>query len=523
MSDGLGPQVQVSVAEVSSLWVLLGLCENLDLIGAERRILIVPDDQVEVFGRVLGTEAFEITSESSLLSPGQIEQIREMVSLAENPDRFGWYLQQFLKLSALEKFSQDYDRLIIWDADTIPLRQIDVFDSDGTPRPYFGSEHHQPYFDAIYRVLGIRKTINRSFIAQTFPITGKQASNFFASLGGTGWFEKLLSAIDFSEGSGFSEYETLGTFIYRDRAPQWSSGKWTRYGNKFTTPMRAAVSRLGKLLKFDYLAFESWSISPFERLKGLWTGDFAFYSNKLATFIFGNLEQTVQPRSNLLDIFLGDLFAQAESLHVLQIGANDGIQNDPLRKHLANSKATAVLVEPLPYYFHKLSALYSEESGRIRIKQVAIGAKEGQLILYSIPPCVANLMNDRVPNDWAHGQGSTSLNFVKGEILNNSWRGPRYRRQIEVFLRSIEETEVRVVNISEVAGEHAIDLLVIDVQGFEVDVLSGLGTTRPRFILCETSENRETIFRLLISLGYRAKIDLAHDALFEYPLDQSKE
>lgn len=522
MSENLAPQVQITVADVSSLWVLTVLCEHLDLIGAEKRVLIVPDEQVAVFQRVLKTDAFDITPESSILSPWQIEQLREKVSEGQNLDRFGWYLQQFLKLSALEKFSRDHERLLIWDADTIPLRRIHFFSLDGTPRPYFGGEHHQPYFDAVARAFGIRKYLKRSFIAQSFPITRNQSFDFFESLGRTRWFEKLLSAIDFSESSGFSEYETLGNFIYRNRPPEWSSGKWNRYGNKFTSPRTASSSTVAKLLKYDFLAFESWSISLLERLQGLWKGDFRFLFSKLASAPIRGSSDSNRLSTSPLESFLGDLFSQSANLNVIQIGANDGIQNDPLRAHLVNSQASAVLVEPLPYYALKLHELYVEDSSRIRIEQVGIGSGVGWLTLYSIPPSVARLMNDRVPNDWAHGQGSTSLNFVQGEILKNSWRGPRYRRQIEVFLRSIEQTEVKVVTLADVAGGQDIDLLVIDVQGFEEDVLSGLGSLRPHYILCEIAENRSNIFRLLNNIGYQLKLDLGNDALFEFSFGKAK-
>ena len=63
-------------------------------------------------------------------------------------------------------------------------------------------------------------------------------------------------------------------------------------------------------------------------------------------------------KKKAIDNFLENYFNSSEDKTVIQIGANDGIQNDPIRKFLkypGNYKA--VLIEPIPYYVKRLKKL----------------------------------------------------------------------------------------------------------------------------------------------------------------------
>ena len=47
---------------------------------------------------------------------------------------------------------------------------------------------------------------------------------------------------------------------------------------------------------------------------------------------------------------------------MIQVGANDGIMCDPLRRYLAPTRGQelhAVLIEPIPFYFQRLQDLYA--------------------------------------------------------------------------------------------------------------------------------------------------------------------
>ena len=76
--------------------------------------------------------------------------------------RIGWYFQQFLKMGfANSKYCNEY--YLSWDSDTLPLSRITFFEEE---HPIFTmkKEYHKPYFNTMYKLLGLKKTVGFSFI-----------------------------------------------------------------------------------------------------------------------------------------------------------------------------------------------------------------------------------------------------------------------------------------------------------------------------------------------------------------------
>src|SRR5215472_4915785 len=64
-------------------------------------------------------------------------------------------------------------------------------------------------------------------------------------------------------------------------------------------------------------------------------------------------------------------FRSYDEVFVVKIGANDGVESDPLVDFLVNdARYRGLLVEPIPAYARMLSANY-EGTGRFKIEQVA--------------------------------------------------------------------------------------------------------------------------------------------------------
>ncbi|MDQ2926525.1 MAG: FkbM family methyltransferase, partial [Acidobacteriota bacterium] len=74
-----------------------------------------------------------------------------------------------------------------------------------------------------------------------------------------------------------------------------------------------------------------------------------------------------------------------DSLTLLQIGANDGVREDPVRPILTANGIRGVLVEPLPEPFQQLTATYADLQG-VTTVNCAIGAQDGNLMLYHLAP-----------------------------------------------------------------------------------------------------------------------------------------
>ena len=229
-------------------------------INAKNYSVIVPDNEVELF-KSISHPIFNVIEESKYLT--DFKYFDKLIP-HNYLSRKGWYIQQYLKL-AFSKDLDDNEIILIWDADTIPLKKLNFINKKGQLLFYTGKEFHSPYFTLIKNVLNLNKAIEGSFISQCMPLKVSWVHHFYKQLENTHkmkWDYILFSNIDYSEDSGFSEYETLGTYIFNHfpNEVQLIKNKWSRYGNDFTNGIRTLNPVLIYFLslRFDYISFEAW-------------------------------------------------------------------------------------------------------------------------------------------------------------------------------------------------------------------------------------------------------------------------
>jgi FkbM family methyltransferase len=515
---GLRPNLVISVAELSCLEVWkLTAPQLIALVPASEYWLIVPDTELQSFMENSPVE-FKVLPESNFTQ--DFSEKFSQCDGAAMPARRGWYLQQLIKLSALEKASQ-LDRVVLWDADTIPLRGISFFDVNGNCRYFFGSEYHLPYFENIDRLLGLDKAHPNSFIAQNFPIKGNQIQAFFSYVEKrhqSKWWDAVIDSIDFDEVSGFSEYETLGTFISSfDKTLSTvyvQPGTWSRDGNLGWVTKQINSQKAAKA-KYDFVAVERWTKNILEKPYLLWVRmGIRSYLGRIMSLISPHFR--IFSFSLNLENYLEKIFHLDGEIDVIQIGANDGIQSDPLRRFIQSpGRFSARLVEPIPFYCQELIKLYKGRSD-VEIINCAAGSNESTMDIFHIEPEKAIQMNGNGPhNNWALGQGSSSRATVVYWIYKNSWRGASYVDRIPDWIASIEKLQVRVMQTRDLVRDGAKTLLVIDVQGMESEVILGLCQENlPRWVVIEEDLGKKSARKLLIGLGYR-EIFAGSDTLFE--------
>jgi hypothetical protein len=182
--------------------------------------------------------------------------------------KVGWYIQQFLKFSALEEISDDKFALI-WEADTIPLKKL-TFEKNNKTVFYKGNEFHKPYFDHISTLLGFKKNNNFSYIAQCMPVKGKWFKELIKSIENKNhknWQDAIIETINFKENSAFSEYETIGTFVEKkfSNEIEISDNNWQRYGKSIIGSVNN-FKYFDKILalKYDFISFEKWDKFSFK-------------------------------------------------------------------------------------------------------------------------------------------------------------------------------------------------------------------------------------------------------------------
>ncbi|WP_104383940.1 DUF6492 family protein [Sphingobacterium sp. HMA12] len=193
----------------------------------------------------------------------------------DNGDRAGWYFQQFLKMEISKIIQSDY--YLIWDADTIPLKPIHFFDQDNRVLIQKSEENHQPYFETLEHILGLKKTVNYSFISEHFMVQTKLMQNMLLEIskkaGDQSWPYYILENIATKDIalSGFSEYETYGNFLnsthpehFRLRTSPSELLNTTRNGSMIldTLPHTKDLKFL-EVLGLHYATFEIWQdINP---------------------------------------------------------------------------------------------------------------------------------------------------------------------------------------------------------------------------------------------------------------------
>lgn len=236
-------------------------------IRADEFLVFVPEDEVLEFTKLTNSNV-KVCSQSEL-GVDYSAKLWGRVTAADNSSRYGWYLQQFLKIEAL--LSSDADYLIIWDADCVPVKKIETFDISGRPIYMVGAdEYHQSYFDLISKLLNLQRVQSFSFVIPGFPISRTWVQEFadciaFKNEGKT-WFDAILDTVDFSLKSGFSETETLGTYVANYHPGEWStfSGTWERRGQKrFGYARTFSAKKIVKVAtdaNLDIVSFENWDV-----------------------------------------------------------------------------------------------------------------------------------------------------------------------------------------------------------------------------------------------------------------------
>lgn len=228
-------------------------------VPSRHHILVVPDQDLTRFQSVTG-DHIRVEPESQYI--GEFEgTLRSALEGVGEPRRYGSYLQQFIKLAVLKQYSAE-ERLLIWDADTVPLQPLRFFDASGHVHYFAEHRAHAPMFEQIYRLLGSHKCVKRSFIAQSFPLFGLWAQSFFESIERTGapWWTRLVETIPWHRGSALSEYELLGSYIAQNWGEKiiWNDSRWIRNGYQYVDGPQDSLSKGTMPNSAPFAAFEEY-------------------------------------------------------------------------------------------------------------------------------------------------------------------------------------------------------------------------------------------------------------------------
>jgi FkbM family methyltransferase len=205
---------------------------------------------------------------------------------------------------------------------------------------------------------------------------------------------------------------------------------------------------------------------------------------------------------DVLELVVRDRLDAMTRSPFVQIGANDGVRNDPLRHNVFRYKLRGLLVEPLPDVFERLRANYGGQPG-LAFECCAVGESDGDEAIFRVRP-------DAPLPPWTQEIAS----FKKSHLS-----GSRFKlRELEQY---VEQVRVSMLTLPSLLRKHGIDrisLLQVDTEGSDCSiVLAALREgLRPEIINYEyihaDPRQRLKCKRLLAECGY-AFSDVGRDTL----------
>ena len=234
-----------------------------------KHIIIVADKAVK---EVIDSKNMRVSYiEENSIYPGMtLEAIRKIISdMTGNKEdavnRAGWYFQQFIKMAYAYRCEDE--NYLVWDADTIPIHAVSMYSQERKKVFDVRTEYCKAYFRTLNRLFPeLKKENNYSFISEHMIIDTvimkelieKIESNRLLS--GNSFWKKILNAIEMDDiaGSGFSEFETYGTYVEKYYPSVYSVRRWKslREGTIFYKDGISVKTMEYLAREFDAVSFE---------------------------------------------------------------------------------------------------------------------------------------------------------------------------------------------------------------------------------------------------------------------------
>lgn len=179
-----------------------------------------------------------------------------------------------------------------------------------------------------------------------------------------------------------------------------------------------------------------------------------------------------------------------EAFFFVQIGANDGLGDDPIHHFIKTRHPRGILVEPQPSCVEALKKTYQDEPQLI-IEPCLIGNKEGVLPFYTS----------------CYSKQTTLLASLDYDIILKSlkdWKVPNPKKHIQ-------EMQVPVCTLSQLMAKHKVehlDLLQIDTEGYDFEIIKTIDFKKfkPAIIAYEhrhlSELDKMACWDLLVQEGY---------------------
>jgi FkbM family methyltransferase len=174
---------------------------------------------------------------------------------------------------------------------------------------------------------------------------------------------------------------------------------------------------------------------------------------------------------DLLEFLIRDELSRDPDFMFIQVGANDGVQYDPLRPSVVRYGLRGLLIEPLPDLFEALVKNYADQP-RLMFENCAIADTDGQRRMYRVRP-------DAPLPHAVHGLASFDRQNLSAA-----------RQGVPGLDSYVESVTVPARTLASLVKKHAIthlSLLMIDTEGYDAKIVEAALTAglHPGLIMYE--------------------------------------
>lgn len=210
-----------------------------------------------------------------------------------------------------------------------------------------------------------------------------------------------------------------------------------------------------------------------------------------------------RPKPNTLAWFLDNFSQKTPNLFFIQVGSNDGVQNDPLSKFIFRDRWNGIMTEPQPEAYKSLQYVY--QGTGVRPINMAVDNTVSERKLYRV-----SFTNAR----WASGLSSFNRSQLETQV-NNGYIDKKCKSEGIIPPAEkesyIAEHSVRCISFEQMMEKFKIekvDLLHIDTEGYDFEILKQFNLTQylPGAVVFERTHlaqaDRDAAKKMLQNAGY---------------------
>jgi len=211
-------------------------------------------------------------------------------------------------------------------------------------------------------------------------------------------------------------------------------------------------------------------------------------NNSFIIYLFHTYLYT--PSKGSLADFYNQISKAIPEIYVIQIGANDGINHDPIHKYIKRDHWRGLLIEPQTAVFrNRLFPLYLKNRG-IQMENVAISDSISLVDMYRVSFC-----DDR----WANGLTTFDRDTLQKKVDDGDIERIARKKGVTVpssYSDYIERFKVECKTFEFLRVKYEIgevDVLQIDVEGYDFELIKlyDLSKNKPKVVVFESKHLSE--------------------------------